>query len=211
MVSERNPDPIRSSTDLDPEEALVAAALTAADARHGRIAVLLLPSGLFAMLAEVQLALAHPDHPVHAATVAEMIGRDWQRALTQHVPEVAAILEAGWERSRDVRFMPVSRPRRPGLKGRVLADGTLEIENLDESLDLDQWPHTEGRGHIGGPQCPHCGQDLLQTECDLTGHGSCGVCEGQFRWVAGPGPAGFAWTTWALDRAEEERGERHGA
>jgi hypothetical protein len=206
-----NSDPIRSQTDATQEEADFVAAIMAADRKYGRIAVLLLPSALFQMVAEVQLALRHPHHPPAAAKAVEAIARDWQAALARHVPEVAAILEAGWDLSRDVRMTKDGRPSAPGPRGSDRADGGMVAETVADALYLDQWEQAEGLSHVGSPQCPHCGYDLIRPDMDMTGTGDCPSCEGSFRWRAGPSPVGFAWTTWAVDTPEEERGPRYDA
>lgn len=203
MSDHHNSDPIRSAGDMTPEEQRLSDALLSADRTHGLIAVTMLPSGLFQMLSEVQLALRHPRHPAFAAAVAEAIARGWQRALARHVPELTAIMEQGWDRAQDVRMTEEGRPSAPGPRGRVRADGSMVAETVEDRLYIDQWDMTQGRGHVGGPQCPHCGKDVYPRLCLHDGYGVCGACDGTFRWSAGFTRAGFAWTTCAADTPEE--------
>lgn len=60
------------------------------------------PARLYILIAQVQLALRHPDNTGASAEIAREIVLNMTEAVCQHIPEARETIEQGWNPAYDV-------------------------------------------------------------------------------------------------------------
>lgn len=191
-----NPGKLRSSTDLDPEEARYYEAIRNADRTMGTANIQLRPSELITIMAECQLALRCPGHPPTAAKVVRDILSLWEDALRERDPILGELIERGWNENEPRSFLVGEEEHSRQEDAMIGEDGAIAAASVNEMLDTSSWEEKIGTGSVGVPLCPWCGIEQSKFELAPDGFGVCHGCEQRFAWSAGRTPAGFSYTTW---------------
>lgn len=206
MSAPEEPGKIRSASDLLPAEAEALKVCEQLYQCREDVTIHLHPISLLFLVSHLQLALRHPSNTGASADQVRTITRQWQAALVSRFPDLAALMEAGWCVENDTAWGEAAStgPEEQSSGPPAAFETDIPIpKNLFGRLGFSE---TQGRGHVGGPECPWCAKLLPAASCQPNGRGACPHCKKLFSWMAGPTPCGFAYSTFQYPPQREEKG-----